>query len=192
MLIGICGKSRNGKDTIADYLVSKYAFEKLILSEPLKEACKILFGFNDEQLYGNSKEIIDPNFGTSPRIILQYLGTDIFRKDINKIIPNINDNFWMNIVIKKYLEKCKENKNTKVVISDIRFKNEIDTFRKMNGILIKIIRPNVNTEDQHESEKNIPTLECDHDIINDGTIQDLYKKIDFLIQSLNLSKENCV
>ena len=184
MLIGITGIKYAGKDTSADYLVEKYGFEKLILSKPLKDICKILFNFNDEQLYGNLKETIDPNWGTSPRIILQYLGTDILRKDINKIIPHINDNFWINKIISEYKQKCKEQKNTKFVISDVRFQNEIDIINKLNGIVIKIIKPSLTNKDEHESEKNIYTLECDFEILNDGSKQDLYKKLDFLIDSL--------
>src|SRR5438045_2338658 len=109
MIIGILGFKRAGKDTVADYIVSNYGFEKMILSQPLKEACKILFNFTDEQLYGNLKEIVDSNWKTSPRKIMQYLGTDILRNDINKIIPNINNNFWINLVVNKYLIKYKEN-----------------------------------------------------------------------------------
>lgn len=185
MLIGILGRKGAGKDTIADYLSDQHNFNKLILAEPLKDACKILFNFNDEQLYGNLKETIDPNWGVSPRVVLQYLGTDIFRKDISKIIPNINGNFWVNLMTSKYKQLQNENSNIRVVISDVRFKNEIDEIHKLNGIIIKVIRPNLDNNDCHESEKLIDNLKGDYEIINDKNLDELYEKVKSIMLNLN-------
>lgn len=177
MLIGILGCSKHGKDTIADYLCDQYGFEKITLSEPLKEVCRILFGFTNEQLYGDKKDIIDPKYEVSPRLIFQYLGTDILRRDINKIVPNLKDNIWIDIVSSKYLSKKQNNPNVKIVISDIRFENEVKRIHELNGIIIKVIRPSLKNNDEHESEKNILNIKGDYEIINDGTILDLHEKI---------------
>ena len=182
MLVGILGRKFAGKDTVADYMCSKHNFNKLILAQPLKDACKLLFNFSDEQLYGNLKESIDPNWGITPRIVFQYFGTDVFRRDIHKIIPNIGDNFWINLAISKYLEMKNANKDALIVISDVRFQNEIDSIHEQGGIIIKIIRPELSNMDAHESEKNIDNLSGDYTIINDETKDDLYKKIDIIIQ----------
>ena len=64
MIIGLCGKKRVGKDTFADYLVDNYNFDKYAFANPLKEACRIMFCFNDEQLYGDQKEDFDSNWNT--------------------------------------------------------------------------------------------------------------------------------
>lgn len=181
MLVGILGRKGAGKDTIADYLIENYDFEKLILAQPLKDACKVLFNFNDEQLYGNLKETVDPNWGTSPRIVLQYLGTEVFRKDINKIIPGIDGNFWVNLMASKYKELRNKNSSIQVVVSDVRFKNEIDEIHKLNGIVIKVTRPALNNNDTHESEKSIDNLSGDFEIINEGSLEDLYNKINTII-----------
>ena len=74
-LIGFLARKQHGKDTASDYLVKKYGYVKIALATPLKEACKVLFGFNDEQLYGNLKEGVDSYWGVSPRQIYQYLPT---------------------------------------------------------------------------------------------------------------------
>lgn len=183
MLIGVLGRKGSGKDTISDYIVNKYRYEKMVLAEPLKNACKILFNFSDEQLYGDQKETIDPSWGTSPRKVFQYLGTDIFRNDIHKIIPDIGDNFWVNLLRIKYLQKLKENKNIKIIMSDIRFQNEVDMVRQLGGIVIKLTRPSINNSDAHESEKNIDNINGNFNIINDGTLEELYKKVDEIISN---------
>lgn len=187
MLIGLLARRTYGKDTIADYLVEHYDYKKVSLATPLKEACRVLFNFNDEQLYGSLKETIDPNWGIAPRQMYQYLGTDIFRHDINKIMSNIGDNFWINNIKIQYQKALQQDPNTKFVISDVRFQNEVDIIHQLGGIVIKIERylDINNTTDTHESEKSIDFIK-NYDIIieNTGTIDELYIKVD------ELSKNN--
>jgi hypothetical protein len=193
VLIGLLAKKRYGKDTIADYLVSNHRFKKVSLAHPLKIACKTLFGFTDRQLYGQDKEVVDPYWGVSPRVVFQYLGTEVFRRDIEKIIPNIKDNFWINNVENMYLKAIKENSNEHYVISDVRFQNEVDIIHKHNGLVFKLDRDinSENIEDQHESEKNIDLI-IDYDtlLINNGTIDELFKKVDILIDEYQINVDN--
>lgn len=185
MLIGLLGKKRTGKDTIADYLCKNYNFKKLSFAKPLKDVCKILFNFNDEQLYGDKKEEIDTNWGTTPRIIMQYLGTDIFRNDINKILPNIGNNFWIKCIRTQYQSLLKTDPLIKVVISDVRFQNELDMIHELDGCVIKIERQNSKNyfEDLHESEKDIDKIKnYDFLIKNDSTFENLYLQVDDIIK----------
>ena len=55
MIIGIYGKKRSGKDTIANFLCEKYGFIKYGFGDPIKDIAKIMFGFTEEQLYGSKK-----------------------------------------------------------------------------------------------------------------------------------------
>ena len=185
-LIGLLAKKQHGKDTTADYMIEKYKYKKLSLASPLKEGCRFLFNFNDEQLYGNRKEEVDPFWGVTPRTIFQYLGTDIFRKDINKIIPGIDENFWVNCMKNKYQNFTKENPDGRYVISDVRFQNEVDTVHELGGIVIKIERPDMLSNDSHESETNIDKIKnYDFLLDNGGTMDELYKKIDKLDNIIN-------
>lgn len=53
-LIAMCGHAGCGKDTAADHLESKYGFEKLALSKPIKKFGERVFDFSSKQLYGPS------------------------------------------------------------------------------------------------------------------------------------------
>jgi hypothetical protein len=182
MLIGLLGQKRVGKDTVADYLVEKYNFKKESMATPLKDICKLLFGFNDNQLYGDKKEVTDLEWGVTPRIVLQYLGTDVFRQDINKIMPDINDNFWVKCMKNRLDNNHKLNPADKIVIADIRFQNEVDMIHELGGIVIKITRPNIDNTDLHISEANIDTITL-YDILinNNKDYIDLYNTIDQLV-----------
>lgn len=178
MIIGLLGKKGVGKDTCADYIVKKYQYNKYSFAQPLKEICRILFGFTDEQLYGIEKEKLDEKWNITPRLALQFVGTELFRNQLNKIIPNMDENIWINIFESNY-------KNNNIVIADCRFQNEVDKIKKMNGIVIKIIRDTGNT-DSHISEDIDKINNFDYIIDNNsGTdILDLYNQVDKIIVSL--------
>ena len=185
-IIGFLGKARAGKDTAADYLVKNHGYIKMSFAHPLKEICRTLFGFTDDQLYGNKKEELDSNWGVTPRRTLQFIGTDMFRNNIEKLFPDIGNNFWAHCVKVKYEQELKNNPNFKCVISDVRFQNEIDMINSLQGDVIKVQRDVAdNIESQytlHESEINIDNLVGYKEISNNSTIIDLHSKINNILK----------
>lgn len=137
---------------------------------------------DDDQLYGSKKEEIDPRWGVSARSILQFVGTDLIRHNMHQLIPDIGDKFWIKLAIDNY--HTNKNININTIISDVRFQNEIDAIIKEDGIIIKIIRPENDNKDSHESEKNILNLKGNYEIINNGTLEDLYSKIDIVLKNI--------
>ena len=128
MIIGITGYKYNGKDTCANYLVDNYKFNKISFADPLKQCLKSLFSFTDEQLYGKEKEIVDNYWGVSPRTVMQFVGTELFRDQMKQIIFNIDSMFWCKVMERKLSNICEN-----VVIADVRFVNEALMIKKMNG-----------------------------------------------------------
>ena len=143
MIIGICGLKRVGKDTLADYIVSKYNFVKYSLGDPVKETCRHLFGFTDEQLYGNLKDTFDENLGISPREAFQKIGTEFGRNYIHSLFPNLNiprEYLWCKHFENWYLQ----NKNKNIIITDVRLKNELYMIKKLGGICIYIQKDEID------------------------------------------------
>lgn len=193
MIVVLSGKKRCGKDTVARYLIEKYEFIPLTIAEPLKNATidivnmlynkkfttKTLFykdtcGFDiyKNQIFyiKNGKDI-----PLSWRIILQYFGTEIFKK-----------HFGNDIHIKTLWKKIEKGK--KYVITDNRFKNELDYIEKksekhnMKVIPIRIENNRNKHDDKHSSEKLDFT--CDLILHNETTKEDLYKNIDEMFTNL--------
>lgn len=186
LIIGFAGKKFSGKDTCAnifsDYL-SSLSFNCTLFSfaYPLKEACKILFNFTDKQLADN-KEVHDNYWNVTPRKILQYVGTDLFRNQLSNVIPNIKDNFWiynMNLRIKI----CNSDY---IIITDVRFNNELEFIKNNNGIVIFIDR-DIPNSDNHISENSIKKQDCDYIISNNLNIIDLEKNISNFVDKNILS-----
>lgn len=179
-IIGITGKKYSGKDTCAAYYVNNYGYTRFALADPIKNICKIVFMFSEEQLYGNLKEELDHKWNLSPRYVFQFFGTDIVRDNMHILIPNINNDFW----IRTLVHHITTSKSNKVVISDIRFQNEINLIKKQfNSIFIRIKRASINHNDFHISESYIDSLDyIDHDINNDYDLYKLYEIIDSIVQ----------
>lgn len=100
---------------------------------------------------------------TTPRRIMQILGTDVVRAAY--------DDMWINV-------KMPEGD---VVVTDVRFPNEAKTVVDRGGKLVRIVNPRVESEDQHASEADADTIEVDDVIENKGTIKQLHNKAKRLV-----------
>lgn len=185
MIIGLLAKKQHGKDTMADYLVDHCGFQKDALAAPLKDMCRTAFLLSDEQLYGDQKELVDARYGVSTRQIMQFVGTELFRNQMGKLIPKLGNNIWVHLQELRYLEAVNEDPKVRFVVSDIRMPNEVEMIHKLGGKVIKIVRPELdNNQDQHASEQ-IDLIE-DYDLLieNDGTVEEYYKKIDLMMDKI--------
>lgn len=182
VLVGFMGTKGSGKSAASSYLVNKYNYVEKSFAEPLKKACQELFLLNDDQVFGTQlqKETPDPRWDNcTPRQILQYVGTDLLRDQLNKLVPSLDKNIFIYRFKLWYDAEIQANKNLCVVISDVRFQNEIEIIRSMGGIVIKLDRPGAQPEDTHQSEIEMASItNYNYLIRNTGTIQDLHHEID--------------
>lgn len=188
VIIGLMGAKQSGKSTVANYLINNYDFTERAFADSLKEATRSLFLFNDEQLYGSEKEIPDDRwYGCTPRKVLQFIGTELLRDNLAQIIPPLGKDIFIHHM-KLWIEENKNNISN-LVISDVRFENEASVIHEMGGYLILIERPNNINNDNHASEKGLKDINLPYyHIINDSTLDDLYKKINLYINSnINLN-----
>ena len=168
MIIGLTGKARSGKDTVAEHLAVAHGFHHYWFSKPMKDACRSMFGWDDAHLYGDLKEVVDPRFGISPRVALQTLGTEWGRN-------TINSDLWI-LRAQKEMEQ-----HDCIVISDCRFDNEAEAVLASGGIVIEVSRADISEVAAHSSENGISSKLVTFRIDNNGTLQDLYKSVDNLL-----------
>jgi dephospho-CoA kinase len=198
-IIGFVGFIGSGKDTAADYLVNTHEFRRDSFANTLKDAVAAVFGWDRILLEGRTKEArewrekVDPWWAErlnmpnlTPRWILQYWGTEVCRH-------GFHDDIWIASVENKL-----RNTTDNIVISDVRFPNEIAAIKKQGGLIICIergvkphwydiaIQANRGTESAIEwlKENNIHASETawvgdhiDFVVSNDSTIDKLCEQI---------------
>jgi len=177
-VIALCGRMRSGKDTLADYLVDNYDFEKVKFASHLKDIVKLAFDLTDEDVETSKKDMIHERLQVKPRKLMDFIGTQVFQYDIQNILPNLQPRcFWTNSLINRIKDK------ERVVISDLRFVHEyerlIESYKKV--LIIKIERKNNDiSTSSYISEQEIDKIPYDFRIVNSSTISQLtndFKKV---------------
>lgn len=141
MIIGFVGFIGSGKDTAADYLVNFHGFRRDSFANTLKDAVANVFGWDRVLLEGRTKEArewreqVDTWWAErlgmphlTPRWVLQYWGTEVCRHAFH-------DDIWIASVENK-MRKTTDN----IVISDVRFPNEIKAIHNAGGIVVRVKR----------------------------------------------------
>ena len=187
MILGICGRKRSGKDTVADYITEHYNFTRYGFADPIKRAVCEAFGWDqDEMEKPENKERVDPTWGISYRQALQDMGTDWAQLGLSKRYPEFKRVTGRTMWVKRFLQEVENYPEKNWVVSDIRFHHEMYELSKTpNFYSIKVTRPeNNNIIDMHYSERDIDKLQTNCKIINDGTLDDLYDKVNQIMWKL--------
>ena len=186
-IILLSGSKRCGKDTFAKYLQENYDYNHVKITSKLKYCIKLLFNLEDKD-FEQKKEELNPNWNTTPRRLMQFIGTDIFQYKIQELIPHIGRNFWIQSLFnEELLYNLINNANYKIVISDLRFLHELNEIEKLNisYIHIRINNPNLDNQvDAHISETELYQIPYNYEIKNDNSLDVFYSKISSLIKFL--------
>lgn len=157
-----------------EYSTEKVYYSKYI--DSIKEGAEIIR--QDKHIIKDSITIIK----LTPRLLLQLIGTQCFRNIIH-------ENTWVNATMADYkkvftsieLEDDQEFLDKlypKWICTDVRFENEIKAIKDRGGIVIRIERPSVKSDDKHISETALDSCtEFDYTLFNNGSLEDLIKTV---------------
>lgn len=209
MIVGFVGLIGAGKDTAADYLCNFHGFRRDSFANTLKDAVSAVFGWDRVLLEGRTREAREwreqvdtwwaerlnmPNL--TPRLMLQLWGTEVCR-------VGFHDDIWIASLENK-MRKTRDN----IVISDVRFPNEIRAIHNAGGIVVRVKRGDdpewfdaavsankgpignatwslskskLESLKIHASETSWVGGDIDHIVSNDGTIDHLFDQIKNLV-----------
>lgn len=192
-IIGLIGKKKSGKTTVANYIVEllhprvvsvvgfadalKKEVAYMLLQTECSEQLEAGFLEDTERAIENTLkhiEVCKSNY----RLLLQWWGTDYRRK-------MFDENYWVRKVEQTIQS---DNLSDVLIVPDVRFFNESNMIKKQEGVLIKIVRDDLEASiDGHQSETEMDSIDFDYVIPNDGDIQDLKFSVRNLLRdSLNL------
>jgi len=126
MRLALSGKYYSGKSTAAEILVREFGFARLSLADELKAmAAEIIQFLQEHGGLEQARALLDK---TTPlgRHWLQWLGTDLIRKR--------DADFWVRVLLKK----LRIMQQAKVVVDDVRFRNEAYALRRAGFKLVRV------------------------------------------------------
>lgn len=164
----ICGRARHGKDEIANMIASYY-------KEKDMDAINLRYAHYIKE-YAKNITDWDGSEETKPRALLQMLGTDIIRKNIDKdlFIHRMIDD----VKVYGYFFDV-------ITVADGRFVDEVVKLKEAypSLITIHVNRPHFESglseeEQAHDTEHGLDNFhDYDYEIENDGTLEELNKKV---------------
>lgn len=185
MIIGVAGQFRQGKDKASDHIAQSAGLGRDAFAFGVKSVFCDYFGVDME--FVERWKVVDeppPGFLISVRRALQLIG-DGFR--------TIKDDVWIEALFRR--------SPSDVVISDVRYRNELATVKERGGFNLLVYRPGFLNDDPNGSEAQIrPFVEhflakgvegrikssgdfglVDFFILNDGGLDEFYAKLDLLV-----------
>lgn len=181
--IALTGIKRSGKDTVGKHLIEQYGFEKYAFADPLKEVCRSIFMFNDDQLYGDSKETPDERWnGLTPRRAFQIVGTDLlhnidsYSDELKEILSGKGP--W----IHRFKLLLEQQQDKRWLLSDCRFKKEAEFARENGFTIVKVVREGLDNKDSHRSETELSEIKPDFVIRNvTGKLNETLEQMDEIL-----------
>jgi dephospho-CoA kinase len=172
--IALTGKLRSGKDTVANHLYIRHSFNLVAFGDALKKNAHATFPWVSEF--------------SKPRALYQQFG---------QLMREIEPDVWI-----KHAEQAVKGaidfdvhtgaERVGVVITDLRQPNEYEWARANGFTIIRVTAPDedrlfraklagddFNEADlEHETESHIDGFAVDYEIKNDGSVADLKRKVD--------------
>lgn len=176
-LIGVGGLKGHGKDAFAHSL--KVEWVTIGMSDPLYDALLAL----DPLVYHEGTPALLSDFlcdvcagdwvvakrNPDVRRLLQRLGTDVVRE-------MIDEDAWVSIMRARVSTLLALGHN--VVVTGVRFQNELEAIKELGGTTVWITRPGFSDDvpDTHPSENTLKPQDFQFIVENSGTLDDLAKK----------------
>jgi dephospho-CoA kinase len=178
--IAICGRLRSGKDTVGNHLYIKYGFSQVAFGDALKKNAHATFPWVSEF--------------SKPRALYQQFG---------QLMRQIESDVWIKHAEQAVKGAIDFNVNTGaekvgVVITDLRQPNEYEWCRANGYTIIRVTAPDddrlfraklagdsfIEADLEHETESYIDGFTVDFEIINDGSVDELKRKIDEVLAKI--------
>jgi len=202
-VIGLCGYAGSGKDTAAQALVD-IGWQRVSFADPIREIAlaidpivyvgqgwlskwtswyvKVLPNWIRRRIW------VEP-FVLHLRAFVCYHGWDEAKKhrEVRNLLQRIgtevgremiDENIWVCMASNKIKEAAIECRIPGIVITDLRFPNELEELRVWaRSKLVRISRPGIGPVNDHQSDRLLESFEVDHELVNDGDVAKLHAAI---------------
>jgi dephospho-CoA kinase len=178
--LALCGRLRSGKDTVANHLYIRHGFDRVAFGDALKKNAHATFPWVSQF--------------SKPRALYQTYG---------QLMREVEPGVWIRHVERTIRGTIDFRVNTGaekigVVVTDLRQPNEYEWARNNGFTIIRVTAPDedrvwraklagddfTEADLEHETESHIDSFDCDYEIHNDSTVDDIKRKIDEIMEAI--------
>lgn len=197
MLVGLTGKKRSGKDTAAARLVGEHGFRRLAFADPMRDALAALNPWTvvyDDEVgpLAEAAGFRSPAGTYRLSFLLESAGWEGAKgtREVRRLlqhygtaIRDIKPGFWVDLTMERASTLLAHGES--VVITDVRFPDELDAVHLLGGEHWHIQRPGLASDDTHVSETALDSRvhQADAVLHNTGTVADLDSIVDRVYSS---------
>ena len=145
MIVGITGYAGSGKDSMGKCFVDNYGYTRVAFADAVK-----LMALDHHGWDGRKDE--------AGRALLQEVGS---------MMRDEYEHYWVDAAFAEVA------KHEHVVLTDLRYVNELARLRQLGGVFVRVIRPGVGPVNDHPSETALNDQPADVTVINDASLAKL-------------------
>ena len=171
MIIGLSGYARSGKDTVAGMLMGIHGYERAAFADKIREL-----------LFAMDPLIVNEGMTFRLQDVIEVKGWEEAKTqhpEIRRLLQDLGvggrqllgDGVWINAALNGFGDA------DKVVVTDVRFKNEAARIKELGGQVWRVNRINVGPANDHISEVNLDDWDFDSIITNNSDMPNLIKQI---------------
>lgn len=161
-IIGVAGEAEHGKGMLARVASERFGYVECGFADPIKEAARKIFRLSRNNVYSTEgKASYDGYWQRTNREMLQKLGDDAIK-------PVFGREVWIESMHIFIASQVHTKGQTKFIISDLRFAEEIDyIISEMSGQIVLVNRLDhksllTEKEKQHPSEQFVREMRSSH------------------------------
>lgn len=182
MIIGLTGRKRSGKSTLAHLLMERHGFVELSFAARLKKMAvdvnPLVHYIDALSLTETDRELLANGVEPGPVHLLDALGA-LGEERAKDLLPevrrfyqrlgtegvrnNLGEDTWVEVVNRqicgRYTAYARAGLPTpRIVLADVRFENEADLIRRWGGLVVEVRRPALDAStpaDDHASEAGV-------------------------------------
>lgn len=145
MIVGITGYAGSGKDALGKCFVNNHGYTRVAFADAVKLVALEQYGWS-----GRKDE--------EGRALLQEVGSRM---------RDEYEHYWVDAAF------AEASKHQHVVMTDVRYPNELVRLKQLGGVFVRVIRPGVGPVNNHPSETSLDYLPADVTVINDASLDKL-------------------
>ncbi|MFI6688919.1 hypothetical protein [Streptomyces sp. NPDC050485] len=182
--IGIIGRPRVGKDTVADHLIERHGYERVSIAGPIKELGLIMNPVIGAHGDSNGNTQLVHLYPAVEKHGWEYVKDEypevrrfLWAMSVDGIAGTFGPEIWTDLAVNTIRATA-----APVVVTDVRLADEAQALRRQGLTIVYLTREGIPEDDQREGEHLGPE-HADCRLHNGGTLAELHDQVDALIHS---------